>query len=228
MNTVSDQPHPTGDQPAKTYTIDELAEKLRQARVASMAQFGQSSSAFEDSRPLSVRDPAGYEEIEQLIAGIVAEKTPMGELPAAGDTTPAQRDHVADHATTVTIHEASQRTGISVTTWRRRLRTGKVSGAFLAAGPKGEEWRIPVTALDTVTVLAPAATVAPDAEAVADLQRRVAELEQQLELQRALADERRQALDQLHATMRALGAGLPTPTPTDAPRRRRWGRKRSD
>lgn len=203
--------------------------ELERRAAASRAEFGHGIIDSPNPEGLTLG-----QQIDDMGKALRAELIAAGELPPAGGTTAAQREQAADHATTVTIHEAAQRTGISVTTWRRRLRTGKVAGAFLAAGPKGEEWRIPVTALDTVTTLTVTPVVTPDAQAVADLQRRVTELETQLELQRALADERRQALDQLHATMRALGAGLAAPTtnatpdPTatgGGPRRRWWGRK---
>jgi hypothetical protein len=68
---------------------------------------------------------------------------------------------------------------------------------------------------------APAARVAQ----ISDLQRRLDAAENQLAVQRALADERLKALDQLHATMRALGAGLQAETaPAEKPVRR-WFRR---
>ena len=132
----------------------------------------------------------------------------MGELPAAGDTTPAARTVNSDHATVVTISEAVARTGVSAQTWRRRLKTGQVSGAYKAAGAQGEQWQIPVAALDQIAVIKPVAVVSAASETISDLQTELVTLKSELALQRALADERLHTLDQLHATMRALGAGL--------------------
>ena len=50
----------------------------------------------------------------------------------------------------VTISEAARRTGTSISTLRRRLAKGQVPGAHKAPGPDGEEWRIPVAALDSI------------------------------------------------------------------------------
>ena len=132
----------------------------------------------------------------------------MGELPAVGATSPAPRTANSDHATTVTIAEAVARTGVSAQTWRRRLKAGQVSGAYKAAGAQGEQWQIPVAALDQIAVIKTAAVVSADMTTISDLQTELVTVKSALALQRALADERLQALDQLHATMRALGAGL--------------------
>lgn len=142
------------------------------------------------------------------------------ELPTSGGTTPTQRVTQADHGSSLTLTQAAQRSGLSVSTWRRRIKAGKAEGAYLAPSPVGDEWRIPL-----VTVEAAAdghrvgkATPSDPPELIA-LRDRIAELEQLLAVQRALADERRAMLDQLHATVRALGAGV------DADRaapRRRW------
>ena len=71
-------------------------------------------------------------------------------------------------------------------------------------------------------------TTQADPAETADLRARVAELEQQLAVQRALADERRAMLDQLHATVRALGAGIEGQAGAgEAPRRKWWGGKRN-
>ena len=142
----------------------------------------------------------------------------MGELPAAGDTTPAARTVNSDHAPVVTISEAVARTGVSAQTWRRRLKTGQVSGAYKAAGAQGEQWQIPVTALDTIAAIKVIKAVSDAvSETISDLQTELVTVKSALALQRALADERLQALDQLHATMRALGAGL-----NSEPKAKRW------
>ena len=149
----------------------------------------------------------------------MSDQTIMGELPAAGETTPAARTPNSDHATMLTIAEAASRTGVSVQTWRRRLKAGQVAGAYKTAGAQGETWQIPVTALDSIAVVKAVPVVSADMTAISDLQTRLATVESQLAVQRALADERLQMLDQLHATVRALGSGITEPKP------KRWWRK---
>jgi hypothetical protein len=149
-----------------------------------------------------------------------------GELPAAGDTAPAARTAPTEHSTTLTLQQAVERSGISIATWRRRLAQGKVTGAYKAAGAAGEQWFIPVTALDQIAVIKTAPVISADTELISELQRKLDTAENQLAVQRALADERLKALDQLHATMRALGAGLQAETaPADKPARRWFKRK---
>jgi hypothetical protein len=158
---------------------------------------------------------------------MLASTTVKGELPAAGDTAPA-----ATNCTNRTQHHtdtaASCRafSGVSIATWRRRLAQGKVTGAYKAAGAAGEQWFIPVTALDQIAVIKTAPVISADTELISELQRKLDTAENQLAVQRALADERLKALDQLHATMRALGAGLQAETaPADKPARRWFKRK---
>ena len=143
----------------------------------------------------------------------------MGELPAVGATSPAPRTANSDHATMLTISEAAARTGVSSQTWRRRLKAGQVAGAYKAAGSQGEQWLIPVTALDSIAVVKAVPVVSASSETISDLQTKLATAETQLAVQRALADERLQMLDQLHATVRALGSGI------TEPKAKRWWRK---
>lgn len=150
----------------------------------------------------------------------MTDQTIMGELPAVGATTPAARTPNSDHATVVTIAEAASRTGVSVQTWRRRLKAGQVSGAYKTAGAQGETWQIPVAALDSVAVVKAAPVVSASSETISELVARLATAESQLAVQRALADERLQMLDQLHATVRALGSGIGS-----EPKVKRWWRK---
>ena len=150
----------------------------------------------------------------------MSDQTIMGELPAVGATSPAPRTVNSGHATTVTISEAAARTGISITTWRRRLQAGQVAGAYKAVGAQGEQWQIPVAALDSVAVVKAAPVVSAETEAISELVARLATAESQLAVQRALADERLQMLDQLHATVRALGSGIGS-----EPKVKRWWRK---
>ena len=148
------------------------------------------------------------------------------ELPAAGYTAPAARTAPTEHSTTLTLQQAVERSGISIATWRRRLAQGKVTGAYKAAGAAGEQWYIPVTALDQIAVIKTAPVISADTELISELQRKLDTAENQLAVQRALADERLKALDQLHATMRALGAGLQAETaPAQKPARRWFKRK---
>ena len=149
----------------------------------------------------------------------MSDQTIMGELPAVGATTPAARTVNSDHATVVTIAEAASRTGVSAQTWRRRLKAGQVAGAYKATGSQGEQWQIPVAALDSVAVVKAAPVISASSEAINDLQTKLATAETQLAVQRALADERLQMLDQLHATVRALGSGI------SEPKAKRWWRK---
>jgi excisionase family DNA binding protein len=153
---------------------------------------------------------------------------PAGELPAAGDTTPTQRvgsDH--GHGTTLSLKEAAQRLGVHEQTVRRAVKAGKVPGAHTVPHGKGEQWRVPVAALEALSKQTPVQVA--EASETEQLRQRVAVLEQQLELQRALADERRHQLDQLHQTMRALSAGVQPPdqaVPVVAqPERKRWWRR---
>jgi glutathione S-transferase len=151
-------------------------------------------------------------------------QTALGELPAGGGTAASQRASQADHGTTLTLQQAAARSGLSVSTWRRRIKAGKAAGVYLAPSPVGDEWRIPVATVEAAAsegrrVSAP--SQGEPAELVA-LRERIHELEQLLAVQRALADERRTMLDQLHATVRALGVGIEGQDA--APRRKRWGR----
>lgn len=153
------------------------------------------------------------------------------ELPASGGSSPTQRVGQADHGSSLTLAQAAARSGLSVSTWRRRIKAGRAEGAYLAPSPVGDEWRIPVATVEAAAAEGGRVgmTTQADPAETADLRARVAELEQQLAVQRALADERRAMLDQLHATVRALGAGIEGQagaTP-EAPRRKWWGGKRN-
>jgi hypothetical protein len=135
--------------------------------------------------------------------------TPPLELPASGGTTPTQRVSQADHGSSLTLGQAAARSGLSVSTWRRRIKAGKADGAYLAPSPVGDEWRIPVATVEAAAVEGGRVAMPMQGDPIeaADLRARIAELEQQLAVQRALADERRATLDQVLETMRALGRG---------------------
>jgi hypothetical protein len=70
-------------------------------------------------------------------------------------------------------------------------------------------------------VIKAAPVVSADTELISELQRKLDTAESQLAVQRALADERLKALDQLHATVRALGTGLSA----EPVKPKRWWRK---
>jgi len=75
---------------------------------------------------------------------------PIGELPAAGDTSPGERTDTRTpdaSGTTLTIAEAAERFDVSAVTLRRRIRAGEIAGATKRPGPKGDEWLLPVAAL---------------------------------------------------------------------------------
>lgn len=87
-----------------------------------------------------------------MLGAMSASEDPAA-LPAAGDTTPAERTdpRTPDASGTVlTIQEAAKRYAVSVATLRRRLEPGGpgIPGAYKAPGPKGERWQIPIAALE--------------------------------------------------------------------------------
>lgn len=131
----------------------------------------------------------------------------MTDLPAL----PPGVDRLADLGTLLSIPESATRLGVSPKTVRRMIARGELPGAHKAPMPtgKGEQWLIPVAALEQQQVQQ-RAQVQPDlhAQEIESLRTRVAELESALDTQRALADERAHALEQLHLTVRlALNAG---------------------
>lgn len=143
------------------------------------------------------------------------QQLPLPELTVT--TTPSQRI-TDDHASAVGLPEASQRTGISVSTLRRRIKLGGIAGAYRAPSASGEQWLIPVVTLDILTKGKPSGLSATSVTAseLENLRNQVMTLGSELELQRTLADERNKTIEALHLTMRALGAGA---------QRRWWQRK---
>jgi len=74
-------------------------------------------------------------------------------LPVTGETsTPSRMDPRTPDAsgTTLTIRQASERYAVSDRTLRRRVTAGEIAGAHRRPGPKGEEWQIPVAALESL------------------------------------------------------------------------------
>lgn len=122
--------------------------------------------------------------------------------------------------TTLTISEASRRTGVSVSTIRRRLKAGAIPGAYKTDGPDGEEWRIPVASLDGIASESSKRTTSDDPEEVEELRRQVSDLRTRAEVAEALLDSERRGRDELAKTVEvlresieALNKALP-PAPT--------------
>lgn len=136
-------------------------------------------------------------------------------------------DSVADLGTLLTLKETAERLGVSVKTARRMVTRGDFPGAHQAPMPtgKGTQWVVPVASLiphetkrDQVQASAPASVTAQE---MTDLRDQVSKLQAERDLYRALADERAQAIEQLHLTFRlALPQG-------DQPGKRRLWRRRS-
>lgn len=131
----------------------------------------------------------------------------MSDLPAL----PAGVTRLSDLGTLLTIAESATRLGVSAKTVRRMITRGELPGAHKAPMPtgKGEQWLVPVAALDTPQAKQRTqAEPDPHAQEIESLRAKVTELEHALDTQRALADERAHALEQLHLTVRlALNAG---------------------
>jgi len=123
--------------------------------------------------------------------------------------------------TTLTISEASRRSGVSVSTIRRRLKAGAIPGAYKTDGPDGEEWRIPVASLDGLASESSKRTTSDDPEEVEELRRQVSDLRTRAEVAEALLDSERRGRDELAKTVdvlresiEALNKALPPgPTP---------------
>jgi excisionase family DNA binding protein len=106
--------------------------------------------------------------------------------------------------TTLTISEASRRTGVSVSTIRRRLKAGAIPGAYKTDGPDGEEWRIPVASLDGLASESSKRTTSDDPEEVEELRRQVSDLRTRAEVAEALLDSERRGRDELAKTVEVL------------------------
>lgn len=131
-------------------------------------------------------------------------------------------DRVSDLGTLYTLKQTADYLGISVKTARRMIDRGDLAGAHQVpmANGKGSQWVVPyssVIAHENKTK-AQAPTSQADTE-LASLRDRVAQLENALALQEALATERAHQLEQLHTSLRAL-----LPAQNDR-KRKRWGRK---
>ena len=50
----------------------------------------------------------------------------------------------------LSVGDAARRYTVSIATLRRKLKEGEIPGAFKAPGPKGDEWRLPVSGLEAL------------------------------------------------------------------------------
>jgi excisionase family DNA binding protein len=127
---------------------------------------------------------------------------------------PAGVTSTADLGTTYSLTAAASLLGVSVKTVQRMVKRGDLPGSHKAPmeNGKGEQWRVPLSALYEHQNKTRAAAPAPDPTIteLQELRDKVAKLETELREQRSLADERRHELEQLHLTFRtALTAGSP-------------------
>jgi len=132
-------------------------------------------------------------------------------------------ESVADLGTVLTLKEAATRLGLSTKTVQRMLSRGDLPGAHKTPMPggKGEQWAIPVSAVEGYQAAERKSAPAPDTTAaeLEALRTQVEELRTRADLYEALASERAHQLEQLHLTVRlALNAGT-------QPRRRWWNKK---
>ena len=137
---------------------------------------------------------------------------------------------------TVTISEAARRTGLSISTLRRRLTKGQVPGAHKADGPDGEEWRIPVVALDSIEPTPKEKRARPEDDLVDELttlRKTLAATELRAALAEGLLDSERRAREDLSKTVEVLRESLENlaralpPAPEPKPSRTWYGRRKA-
>lgn len=155
------------------------------------------------------------------------EPVPVAPEPVTPVTTPAPRaplalppgvDRVADLGTLLTLREAATRLGRSAKTVRRMVERGDLPGAHLAEDRNGvPTWMVPYSSVIAAENALRAATPPdPVNDELAALRERVARLETDLAVTRALAEERARTLDTWAAMFRPA---LPGPR-----KRRPWRR----
>lgn len=128
--------------------------------------------------------------------------------------------------TTLTITEAAQRLGVSVTTLRRRLKEGKVSGAHKAPGPDGEEWRIPVASIPEPSDNRTTTNVEDDLRRQLDNEKRARELaEALLDSERRGREELSRTVDVLREAIETLHRALPPVSATTDVKSARWWKR---
>lgn len=134
--------------------------------------------------------------------------------------------------TTVTISEASKRSGISISTLRRRLAKGQIPGAHKAPGPDGEEWRIPVASIPEPSDNQPDSSTDDLRRELDDALRRAEKAEKDAEDARNARDQLARSNEGLLLAIEALNRALPpapspTPQPIEQEPRRAWFRKKA-
>lgn len=156
----------------------------------------------------------------------------------ASTSEPARTPEASEAVEGLSIPDAASAYGLSVSTLRRLLKQGKVSGAVKVPGPKGSEYRIPPASLEALGYKAKetrAGAVLTAARAGAEVEQlagKVRELESLLEverLRREQAEERERLKDQQVTDLRTLSESLRValeklPPALEAPRRRRFFR----
>lgn len=136
-------------------------------------------------------------------------QAPLGELPAAGNTTPSAREQ-ADMGTVLPIAEVAARLGVSVKTAYRAVRAGKYPGAYKQPGTSGEQWVVPVSTVEQLLSKAvPKSQDIVQAQAQA-LLAQVHDLEIQLTQARTEAMERGKMIEFLQDSMRQLSVATDT------------------
>jgi hypothetical protein len=98
------------------------------------------------SQPRWSRSGVGY--LRPSGRTVNEQSEPASRLPrqaAPGESGDLGEDEAS--RTTLSVLEAARRYGISIATVRRKLKDGEIPGAFKAPGPKGDEWRLPVSGL---------------------------------------------------------------------------------
>lgn len=168
---------------------------------------------------------------------------PLAEL-TASTSEPARPREASEAVPGLTITEAASAFGVSVSTIRRRIAQGDISGAVKVPGPKGSEYRIPAEAMEalgyTYTASREAAVVEVSraglevealrrelAEATATAERLRLERDakaREVELLTASVEDLRTALRKLPDALPPAPATVPEAEPTPV-RRRWWGRR---
>jgi hypothetical protein len=150
----------------------------------------------------------------------MTDQEPAAELEPT--TSKPERTRIAeadDSGTTLTIRQATERYAVSDRTLRRRVTAGEIAGAHRRPGPKGEEWQIPVAALeslgykrletapDTAPAAQPTSTADETTAALIDLIEELRTERRQLTEGRQAEADRRQAVEiELAATRATLEA----------------------
>jgi len=115
--------------------------------------------------------------------------------------------------TTVTISEASKRSGVSISTLRRRLAKGQIPGAYKAPGKDGEEWRIPVASIPEPSDNPRDSSTDDLRRELDDALRRAETAEKDLASERRTREELSKAVDGLREAIALLDRALPPASP---------------